>query len=155
MSVDIVSQLFRLGVTTMVTDIVTVIPATSNTKFDIGKVLQENIGFIYGLSIYADGVDEQGNTLISTAQAQSIYITFKNGATEFIETIRLDDLLNVFAGTPVVRPQKFTQVNIPVFDLSKSFYQNPLGLGSGLTIKLKLWYIDKKVAHQLELYGKK
>lgn len=142
---DITTLLFRMGVSTWVTDIITTLPVNAggagSSTFQIGKTLPENVGFIYGISTYADGVDALNNVLISTVQAQNLYVNFQNGPTVFAEQIRLSDLLNEFAGTPVVRPQKFTQVNIPVFDLSKSYYQNPV-LFTAATIHLKLWYVD-------------
>lgn len=139
---DIVTQFFRMGVNTWVTDIITAIPTPAATTFQVGKTLQTDLAFIYGLSVYADGVDSQNNVLISTAQAQNLYINFKDGATEFMQEIRLSDLLNEFAGSPVVRPNKFTPVNIAAFDLSKSEFKNPLSFVTG-TIHLKLWYVNQ------------
>jgi len=139
----------KLGVGTWVSDIITIAPATPANTFQVGKNLPTDIGFIYGLSTYADGVDSQNNTLVTTAQCQNMYLMLKDGGTEFIEELRLSDLLNEFAGSPVVRPDKFTPVNIPVFDLSKSEYKNPL-LFTGFSIHLKLWYVQKKDWKRIE-----
>lgn len=139
---DITSMLFRYGVTSWVQDIITPLPNPGSTNFQIGKNLPTDVGFIYGLSTYADGTDPDGNTLITTTQAQNIYLTLQNGATQFFSQLRMSDLLNEFAGSPIVRPEKFTPVNIPIFDLSKSFYQNPTTVINAV-IRLKLWYIQK------------
>lgn len=136
--------LFKLGVTSFVTDIITTLPNPVSTSFQVGKILQTDIGFIYGLSTYADGLDEAGNTLITTTQAQGIYLTLQDGPTAFLETIRMSDLLNEFAGSPVVRPAKYTPVRIERFDLSKSSYKNPNSFINA-TIHLKLWYIQSDV----------
>ena len=150
---SITEILFRLGITTFVQDIITVLPATASTNFQVGKNLPTDVGFVYGLSTYADGLDPDGNTLITTTQAQGIYLTLQNGATQFLAQLRMDDLLNAYAGSPVVRPDKFTPVNIPLFDLSKSFYQNPNNYSSAIvqtSIRLKLWYIQREVFEKLE-----
>jgi hypothetical protein len=142
---DIMTKLFEMGVATWMMDIVTPLPVNNagvgSANFQIGKTLPENVGFIYGLSTYADGIDSLNNPLISTTQAQNIYMNLQNGATVFEQDLRMSDLLNEFAGTPVVRPEKFMQVNIPRFDLSKSFYLNPQ-LFVNATIRLKIWYVD-------------
>lgn len=142
---DITSIIFQCGFATYVEDVVTPLPTSAAaTNFQVGKNLPEDVGFIYGLSTYADGLDAEGRTLISTTQAQGIYLTLQEGPTQFIQQVRMDDLLNTFAGSPVVRPQKFTPVNIPVFDLSKSFYSNPNSyFGANTSIHLKLWYINQ------------
>lgn len=134
--------LFKMGVQSWATDIITPLPsAPASTNFQIGKTLATNVGFIYGVSVYADGIDPVGNPLISTTQAQGIYVTWQNGSSQFYETVRLDDYLNTFAGTPVVRPDKYTRVNWPTFDLSKSFFNNPF-LYTNATIRIKLYYVQ-------------
>jgi len=138
---EIQTVLFRMGIGTWSTDMVTIMPNPASPKFQIGKNLPTDVGFIYGLTTYADGTDPDGNTLISTAQAQNIYITLQDGATQFFEQIRMSDLLNEFAGSPIVRGEKFLPVAIPAFDLSKSYYQNPNSYVTA-TIRLKLWYIQ-------------
>lgn len=140
------TMLFRMGIATWTTDIVTPLPANNaglgSANFPIGKVLPTDIGFIYGISTYADSIDPDGNALITTTQAQGIYVTLKDGATSFYEDMKLSDFLNEFAGSPVVRPDKYTPTNIPRFDISKSFYSNP-NLFVNATIRLKLWYIQE------------
>lgn len=149
-------MLFKNGVATWIQDIVTALPistgSTGSSEFQIGKNLATNIGFIYGLSVYADGVDNSGATLISTTQAQNMYLSLADGGTQFVQYIRLSDLLNEFAGSPVVRPDKFTPLNVPVFDLSQSYYYNP-NLYINATIRLKLWYIKKADFTMLKASG--
>jgi len=138
---DFQSILFNLGCPTWVEDVQTTLPAVASAKQQIGNQLPTNIGYIYGLATYTDGVDADNNTLISTTDASNLYLTLQDGPTQFYQQIRLWDLLTVFAGTPVLRPQPYTPVNIPYFDLSKSFYQNPTGVVDA-TIRLKLYYIQ-------------
>lgn len=135
------SAILRMGLRTRTQNIPTVLNGGSTQK--IGGQLQTDIGLIYGLSIYADTVDPSGNTLITTTQATNLYLTIAKGAQQFVQTLRLDDLLNVFAGSPLVRLSKFTPVLISYkdFALDVSFYSNPL-LISGPEIYLMMWYID-------------
>jgi hypothetical protein len=141
---NIQSILFKMGIGTWVSDIITPVPSPiASTNFQVGKTLPTDVGFIYGLSVYADGVDSQNNPLISTTQAQNLFLCLQDGPTQFMEDIRLSDLLNEFAGSPVVRPDKFTPVNIAKFDLSKSSYKNPLSFTSGV-IHLKIWYVNSR-----------
>lgn len=140
------SMLFRWGITTWQQDIITMLPNTPSTNFQVGKNLPTDVGFIYGLSTYADSQDSDGNQLITTTQAMGIYLSLVNGASTFFNQIRLDDLLNVYAGSPVVKPNQFMPVNLPIFDLSKSNYFNPFTYSSAVVttvIHLKLWYIQK------------
>lgn len=138
-------KLFQLGITSFMTDIITLIPATPQTTFQIGKTLSEDVGYVYGISTYADSVDETGTPLPTTTDLQNIWLKLKNGSTEFYQNWRMDDLLNVFSGTPEVRDSHYRRVSIPRFDISKSEYGNPTGISSAagnINIHLKLWYIQ-------------
>jgi len=139
---DITTKLLEMGVSTWATDIITQLPVPATENFEIGKTLPENVGFIYGISIYADSLDPVGNTLISTTQAQGMYINIRDGATTFFPAMKLSDFLSEVAGSPIVRAEKFVPVNIKAFDLSTSSYSNP-NLFTGAFIRLKLWYIQK------------
>lgn len=139
-------KLFVLGVSTFITEIVTPFPAPGqpNQTFQVGKTLSEDVGFIYGLSTYADGVDVANIPLPSTTQCQQTFFVAQNGATIFMEPTRLDDMLNVFSGSPVVRPERYYRVNIPRFDISKSYYANPTLITGPINIRLRLHYIQAK-----------
>ena len=89
--------LFQLGIGTWVMDIVTAFPATAQSQITIGKTLPTNIGFIYGITSYADGVDALNQPLPSTNQSTQIYLTLQNGSTIFFEKVRLSDFQNDFA----------------------------------------------------------
>lgn len=141
--------LFKWAIPTYVTTITTAIPVNGQLKIEIGKKLPDQIGLIFGMAIYADTVDEANNPLITTANAQALYINLTDGPTQFFETIRLSDMLNEFAGTPVVKAEKYLPVNIPGnFDLSKSNYINPGLIVSAAppalptVIKLELWFVS-------------
>lgn len=138
---NITDLLFRMGVGTWCTDLITEMPTVAKKEFQIGKTMPTDVGFIYGLAMYADGVDAANIPLISTTQAQNMYVTLQDGPTQFLQTCRLSDLLSEFAGSPVIRPDKFMPVNIPTFDISKSTYQNPLLFTSGI-LHLRLWYVN-------------
>lgn len=143
------TTLFRMGIGTWIEDIPTLLPTPAAVTVPIGQTMPSNVGFIYGISTYADGVDSENQTLISTVQSQLIFMTLQDGPTQFIQKVRLSDLLNEVAGSPVVRAEKFTPVAIPAFDLSKSFYQNPTSV-AGAVIRLKLWYIQKDTWNKLK-----
>jgi len=139
-------ELFKLGVGTWVMDVITQIPNPASTQFNIGQTLPKNVGYIYGLSTYCDGVDTQNVALPTTAQLQALYLTFKNGPAEFFSMVRMSDfsneLLNATSNSYQVRDQKYTPVNIPAFDLSTSFYNNPTSIVGPINIRLKLWYVQ-------------
>lgn len=152
---DIESRLFQLGIGTWETEFITSAPANPTTgagspNFEVGKNLPTDVGFIYGLSMDADAIGNDGLPLPTTSQAQNMYIRLKDGGTEFMEPFKLSDLLNELAGSPAVRIKRYMDVAIPRFDLSKSEYVNPL-LYTGFNLHLRFWYINTadwaKVGH--------
>lgn len=142
----LIDKLFRLGIPTYTTTIFSPIPETASLIFPIAKQLPTQIGRIYGMAIYADSVTPSNDSLITTTDCTNLYMTLKDGATNFFENVRLTDLLSEFSGTPSPRPNNFLAVNIPGgFDLSTSFYSNPTGLVAGAgntTVALQLWYVS-------------
>lgn len=140
--------LFKLGIPTYSTTIYTPLPATPTLQNKIASQLPKSIGRIYGLQIYADTVTPDNKPLITTTDAQNLYITLKDGVNNFYEEVRLSDMLSEFAGVPTTRPLNYLPVNIPrTIDLSTSFYLNPTLIPGALnkTIALKLWYITPAV----------
>jgi len=141
--------LFKAGIPTYVTSIITPIPTAVQVTLPIAKTIPQQIGLIFGLSIYADTVDPSNNPLITTANAQSLYMVLKDGPTDFFQPVRLSDMLQEFAGVPVIRNEKYLPVNIPGnFDLSTSSYLNPTGIVSAVApalatvIMLDIWFIS-------------
>lgn len=119
----------------------------ASVQFPLGGNLPTNIGCIYGASVYTDGVNFSNNDLITTNDAFNMYVNFRMSTDDMIEQLRLSDLVNFVAGSPVTtRPYPFTQVLIPNrIDLTKSYYLNPTLIGPGgnnKTVVLKLWYIS-------------
>jgi len=108
----------------------------------LGKVLPEQIGRIYGLSIYCDRTDPDEIATITTVQAESLYLLMKWGSSDFIDKIALTDLIFSFAGSPNTNPRRYLPVNIPKdFNLDKSAIINPLLFETG-RVMLNLWYIS-------------
>lgn len=142
----ILETLFKLGVPTLKTAIYTPLPATAELQVEIAKQLPTQIGRIYGLSIYTDTVTPDQKNLITTTDSMSLYLTLKEGMANFLEDMRLDDMLYTFTGVPSNRPVNYFPCNIPnSFDLSTSFYSNPAGIVAGAnnkTIALNLFYIS-------------
>ena len=134
--------LLKLGCVTWTQDIVTQISTSATATQQIGNVMAQNVGFIYGLSIYVDCFLPDNTPSISTAQAQQLYLNLKTGSTEFIQSIRLDDMVTLIAGVVQPRETRYLPVSIPSFDLSKSQYANPTLTGAGNFIALKLWFIN-------------
>lgn len=139
----------KAGVPSYVTTIITPIPTAQQLTIPIAKTIPQQVGLIFGMSIYADTVDPSNNPLITTANAQALYMVLKDGPTEFFQQVRLSDMLQEFAGTPIVRPEKFMPVNIfGNFDLSTSSYVNPGLIVSApvpaqpTVIMLDLWFIS-------------
>lgn len=153
---DFQTWLTSYGLNTYRTTIFTPIPSTPEAKIALPKQMPENIGRIFGLSIYADTVTPTGSLLPTTTQAQNLYMTFKDAATDFYENIRLDDMLFNFAGVPTPSGIKFLWVNLPgQFDLSTSFFSNPTLIVSAappatpINIGLTLHYISTESNRRL------
>lgn len=163
---------FRLGIPEYTTDIVTPLPFQSTPEIPIAKILQTDVGWIYGLSVYADRVDPVSGIAITTTQAENLYLQLRNGTINFGQYIALDDLLATYAGTPVSRPVRYLPYNIPGtyaepngegvqphFDISTSSFLNPLGYLSAASpapqtiIRLKVWYIPTFACTQLAKHG--
>lgn len=152
-------RLFNLGVPLYTQDIITNIPVQASQTIQIAKTLPTTVGWIFGISVYTDGVDSANNTLISTTQAQNLYMYLQNGPVQFLQEMRLSDFLNDYAGSPIVRIARYFPVNIPGnFDLSTSQFLNPTAIASTanqppIVIRLKLYYIDKTSYKVLEESG--
>lgn len=145
--------LIKLGIPTYSTTIYT--PITADVKIQIAKQLPTTVGMIFGLSIYCDTVTPDNKALITTSDAQNLYVSLVDGTNQFYQEVRLDDMLMEFAGVPAPKPQNYLPVMIPnTIDLSTSFYLNPTGIGPGAntkTIALKLWYVTTPVyKHMVE-----
>lgn len=142
----IVDFLLRLGIPTYTTTIYSPLPINASTAqtFDIAKQLPTQIGRIFGMSVYTEGVTPDNKDNITTADAENLYLTFKDGATDFIEDLRLSDLVTNLTNSQ--RQLPYVPVNIPGgFDLSTSFYRNPTAITAGAnnkTVALKLWFIS-------------
>lgn len=118
------------------------LPTAGQLTFEIAKQMPTQIGWIYKMSTYTEGVTPDNKPLISTANANDLYLLFKDGGSEFIASKRLSDLVFQIP-VPVLDAW---QCNIPGnIDLSQSKIQNPTQLvddGTGITIMLNLTYID-------------
>lgn len=149
--------IIALGIPTYRVTIFTSIPTTPSQQITIAKTLPEQIGRIYGLSIYTDSVTPDNNPLITSTNSTELYLTFKIGNVSFFEKVRLDEMLfNNIATTPV-RDSNFMPVNIPSnISLDQSFYENPTLIASvdtTIQIALNLWYITTESYANLERYG--
>lgn len=131
--------LFKLGIPTYMESVYTTL--TAKAVIRLPKQMPTQIGWIYGLSVYCDGVTPTGETLITTAQSEDLYMVLKAGQTDFIESYRVSQL-NISAqnGNDI----QYCPVNIPAaISLDQSFWQNPL-LITGAEIMLNIYYIDQK-----------
>lgn len=119
-----------------------------NLKQSLGGSLQTDIGLIIGFSLDTDTLDAATNAQITTTDATNLYLTVAMGAQMYLQQIRLDKLLQVFAGVPVIQPRPYMPVFIKFtnFNLNDSFYNNPTNIGAGLNpgpeVNLMLWTID-------------
>lgn len=108
----------------------------------ISKQIPQQVGLIYGLSIYTDGVTPTNDALITSVNAESLFLTFKDGPTEFFQPLRLDQLIFKSSGFPNIDAEQYYPININGnFDLSTSFYANPLAIAAG-KVMLNLHYIS-------------
>jgi hypothetical protein len=145
-------MLFKLGLRTYFDSVQLELTGEEQQKFN-GE-LQTDIGFIYGMSIYADTVWQDNTPLITTTDAENLYLGLKNGKVYSVQFMRLDDLLQVFAGVPIIRPQPYTPVNVyhEDFNLKSSFIQNPTGI-KDVNVIINMWYVGAKELQELEGRG--
>jgi hypothetical protein len=123
------SLILKYGLPSYVTSIITPVPATAQLQLQIAKKLPTQIGRIYGLSTYTDTIAPDASPLITTTDAQAIYLNLVDGATKFYTPVRLDELNFNFAGVPTPgEAPRYMPVNLPRFDLSTSEYINPSGV---------------------------
>lgn len=153
-------MLFSLGVPTYTYDLATAIPVTASNKIQISKEMPKVTGWIYGLTVEGDGVDQDGNPLPTTTNYTNMYMLLKDGTSEFVQYLRLSDALNVFAGSPVIRPVGYLPVSFPGnFDISNSFYLNPTLIASApapaqpITIHMKWRYVTIASMAILKAHG--
>jgi len=154
--------LFEYGIDTYLMSILTTVPTAADSQIPIAKQIPQQVGLIYGLGIYTDGFTPANQPLITSTDAENIFLTFKDGPTEFFQPLRLDALIFKSSGFPLTSAEQYFPVNIQGnFDLSTSFYANPTGVVSTdeevKVIMLNLWYIstesylyliDKKVVNE-------
>lgn len=139
--------LFEYGIDTYLMSLQTVLPTTAENQIPIAKQIPQQVGLIYGLGIYTDGFTPANQPLITSTDAENIFLTFKDGPTEFFQPMRLDALIFKSSGFPLTSAEQYFPVNISGnFDLSTSFYANPTGVVSTddetKNIMLNLWYIS-------------
>lgn len=135
--------LTKYGIPTYITSIFTDLGSVASATLQIGKQMPNNVGLIYGMSIYIGGVvpDAAGKSMITLADAGKLYINLVSGSLTFLNYLKLDQLA-FSSGTNITSSRKYLPVNIPAnFDLDQSKYYNPESL-TDLTIGLQLWYID-------------
>jgi hypothetical protein len=146
----------KYNIPTQFTNIIISFPISVQAKLVIPDKLQTNIGLIYGISIYTDTVTADNQTLITTTEAGLLYLVLKKGSADFIDSIRLDDLLFQFSGVPTLPAEKYLNVHIPApFSLDQSFIANPTGIVAPAppgtkAIQLNLWYINMNIWRMIE-----
>ena len=151
---DFNSYILNCGLRTRIEQLKITINGQQNQT--IGGELQTDIGVIYGLSSYTDGVAFDGSTLITTAQAETLFLNIKKGKIFTVQNLKLSDLQNEFAGSPLIRTDKYTPMIIyrEDFDLSSSQIINPTLIPNGsAVIILNFWYIDVEDLQMLEAHG--
>lgn len=136
--------LFRLGIPTYIQSIYVDFPLAAQPVINLPKQLPTQIGWCYGISTDTQGVTPDNTTLITTVEADALYLVFKAGASEFQKSIRMQKL--IFAANV---EQRYLPINIPyTVSLDQSYLQNPTGIvsavGANKQAKIDLWYIDKK-----------
>jgi len=110
----------------------------------LGGNMQTDVGLIIGMSLWADSVGPANEALITTTQAMNLYLSILTGGKKFIPDLRLDDLLNVYNGSPVASGKLWTEFNLPwwAMDFQTSSIINPLLL-EGPVVWINLFYIPK------------
>lgn len=146
---NIQQWLLQLGIPSYRVSINTTV--VNQAKIEIAESMPNQIGWIYGLSVYTDSVTPENVAQITMANSRALYLNLKDAATDFFETIRLDELnyQSNAVGVPANNNERYTPVGIPgSIDLSQSYYFNPTIITSGV-IMLNLWYISDRSYSQL------
>lgn len=144
--IDIELAIMRMGLVSRTQNIPVVLDGTPEQK--LGGQLETDVGLIYGFNLYADTVAPDGAILITTTDATNLYLSVAKGADTTVFPLRLDDLLNNIAGSPLIRANKYLPLIVPYtqFSLDKSFISNPtligLGLTPGPTVFLNFYYLN-------------
>ena len=144
--------------------IYTQIPVTPVTqKINITQVMPTQVGLIWGLSVDVEGVTPLNQALITQADATNLYLTLRQGSSDFVLDLRVINMnfinfvpavIPAVAASNVLNPYRFLSVNIPGnISLDQSFYSNPTSLFSGAFIKLNLWYATWANLAELEKRG--
>lgn len=125
----------------------TVIPnPTAQAQIQITQTMPTQIGLILGLSVEtgaAGQVSPANRALLTPVQASLIYLQMKQGQSDFLNAVRLDNF--IFKTEAVFNnPYNFQPLNIPatMISLDKSVYLNPTAFTAANTaIVLNLWYL--------------
>ena len=131
-------------------------------QINIAQKLNTSIGLIYGISIDTQGVDPLNRALINDSDAANIYITLRQGSSDFLFQFRLSNF-NFFVNNgggnvSGLNPYRFLPVNIPgigtgqSISLDQSYYNNPTLIAAGF-IKLNLWYLTPSNVALLQQRG--
>lgn len=139
-------HLMQLGLPTYMETIYVPVPGSNQREFGIAKQMPTQIGWIYAISTYVDGVTPENIPLISLANSTNLYVRFKDGMSAFINDKRLSDLVTFNANQGIIFDDAW-ECSIPgSIDLSQSKILNPTGIvgdpTTGTMIALNLYYID-------------
>lgn len=124
-----------------------------NREITIGTRLASQILYVYGVSTYLSGQTPNGLNLIVPGDDLNLYLSLRDGANDFIEQIRLSDL--VFSSDvrvkhyPVWIPGNLSRNSR--LDLDKSQIFNPT-LINNRTVLFNVWYIPKGMGYENELH---
>ena len=133
-------------------------------QINIAQKLNTSIGLIYGISIDTQGVDPLNRALITDSDASNIYITLRQGSSDFLFQFRLNNFnfFNITGGVAgavnALNPYRYLPVNIPgigsgqSISLDQSYYNNPTLIAAGF-IKLNLWYLTPSNVTLLQQRG--
>ena len=139
---------FRLGIPTYVQALS--IDITTKQTINFPKNLPEQIGWIYGINTWVDGKTVDNAALITEANAILLWLTLVAGQTQFINPIRVDDLIFDQANGC---DQRYMPINIPAqISLDQCFITNPTAIASGVFI-FNMRYIDMKSYNYLVSEG--
>ncbi len=107
----------------------------------IGQTMPAEIGYIYGISVLKDGIDEQGQAVIAEAQLENVFLQLKRGTSLVFDSYRLDQLC-FSSDTDLSNPKRYLDIVMPGdLDLSTSQYITPNGAAVG-NIVLNLFYLS-------------
>jgi len=151
---EFLNMLTRHGLMYNVVNIITPFPAVATQQIAVGSKMPTDVGFIFGLSVFANSVSPGGSTLLTFAQTGTVYLQLKRGSNNVLNQVRLDQyVVNTADATRSNYAQPYVETYLPAdISLDQSLYFNPTGVLNS-SVMLNFWYVNTETTKALLSLG--